>query len=173
MTLSKGPLLTLALCIGLPLLAAAGVMHYVASSGVIAIDVQERGPGGDDISLRIPVWLVGPAIDILPSAAWAFGQEGPGNNRWYPMADALFREIERCPDAVLVSVDSPAERVRIEKKRGMIIVEVDDSGDHVRVAVPARFARKMARFASRVCDRDGDRDRARVRVRVNSGDTDL
>lgn len=166
MPLKKGPLLTLALCIGLPLLLAGGLMLYVSSAGVLAIDVRERGPHGDDISLRIPVWMIEPALNLVPGRIRLGGRSE--SDRWLPLAEAALGELERCPDAVLVRVDGPREKVRIEKKRDQLIINVDDDGDEVRVAIPATLARKLARFAARVCDRstcrdgsgsDSDRDR--------------
>lgn len=147
----RGPILTLALCIGLPLLLACVLMVYVSSAGVVSVDVRERGPRGDDISLRIPVWLIEPVMNLVPGAIDLRG--GADSENWLPLAEAALKEVEKCPDAVFVSVDGPDETVRIEKVRGRLIINVDDQDDHVRVAVPVTLARKMARFAARVCSR--------------------
>jgi len=59
------------------------------------------------------------------------------------LAQVALRELEKVPDALLVEVESPTEHVRVQTRRGSFVVDVDDPGETVHVAVPIRAARKV------------------------------
>jgi hypothetical protein len=115
-------------------LVTAGVRH----GGFVRIAVEERG--GEPVSLEIllPTPLAGAAVSVtgwlMPDAARAemrreLGEVGP-------LLRALAAELERCPDATLVEVDDGADRVRIAKDGGRLVVRVRSPEADVDVELP-------------------------------------
>jgi hypothetical protein len=118
------------------LLATAGVVGAIYQQGMIRVEVRERGPGGLDLSLRVPAVLVRAAVLLVPAR---LEEEARAQlSVWGPIAVAACRELEDCPDALLVHVGGGEEEVRVEKRNGAIDLRFASSDEQVRVSVPVR-----------------------------------
>jgi hypothetical protein len=139
----------------IPILAAMVVCFLVLGAlgfaafrvGSIEVKVRESGPDGVDLAFSIPATMVEAAIHMVPDEVlWEASAE---IDEWLPMLEVLQDEIRQLPDCELVHVESDDERVRVAKRRGKLIVEVEDGDDEVRVAVPIRFmSTAMSKLAS-------------------------
>lgn len=109
---------------------AAVVWH----AGMITVQVREDWPGGDNINLRLPGALVTAAMQFVPDQALA--DAASHASAWAPMVRAMSRSMKRCPDCVLVSVNSPGEAVRISKRGRHLVIDVREADGDVHVAVP-------------------------------------
>lgn len=117
-------------------LVAGGAM--LCSEGFLAVRVHEKQANGTNISVIAPAALVPVVLEFVPNQhlAQASAQLRP----YLPVIDAVLPELEKSPDGVLVEVVDPREHVRIAKKGDSIVVDVNDSGEIVHVAVPLRAA---------------------------------
>ncbi len=120
----------------------------VMTTGMVTVRVEEGGPNGTDLYLPLPALLVSVGLGVAEIAvppeelARLRGDAAP----YRPMLRTLTRELERCPDAVLVDVVSDSESVRVIKRGGTFLVWVDAEDARVRVAFPARTVSQVARF---------------------------
>lgn len=153
--LKKGPLITLSLCIGLPLVSALGLAAYMNGAGVLSIEVREHRRGGDDVQIRVPGWVIQPAMELIPGTIGC--NIDSDARKWMPVAEALVQQFERSPDAVYVTVDSREEHVRIEKKGHMLLVNVESPDESVKIRVPAPLAKSALRMVARAADRSHHR----------------
>lgn len=137
--------LTVAVLSGIALLAAVFVAvpyWLVMRDGMVEISVLESGEGGDRIHLRVPASVVRVAAAFVPRIE-------PGIDDAEALAaiaavGAAIEAMDAVEDAVFVSVDEPGTRVRIAKRDGLFVVEVDDGGDQVRISVPPVALRVIA-----------------------------
>ncbi len=117
-------------------IVVAGVL--IAHSGVLVVQVDEFGPGGDHVRLRIPCVLVDVACRLAPREVFADARlEGA---QWIPAVRAALTQLAKSPDCVLVQVDSSDEKVRIEKRNRTLLVKVDSLGERIRIEMPLRSA---------------------------------
>lgn len=135
-------LLAFALC-GLLLAGATAVAGaaLLYGSGSLSVEVEGKG-GGESVRLSLPGGVLlalarfvsGPALSELPDEA----------RRALPVLASVCRELERMPDAVLLSVESPGETVSFEKRAGELLIHADSAEERVRVAVPLRALSRLA-----------------------------
>jgi hypothetical protein len=158
MAMTRGTRLALTFAVALFLLAAAGialagsaVRH--ASGGPVRIEVHEQG--GEDFSIAVPGFVVGLALSIAPDEALAepLDEARP----WLAVARAAVEELGQAGDFTLVSVVKRDERVTIRTERGVLVGDVDDHGDRVRIEMPLqtvdRVVRRLDRAAARTAER--------------------
>jgi hypothetical protein len=129
--------LFVAVTLGVVLLALAFVAFpywWLTRDGAIEVSVRESGPHGDRVSLRVPASLVRLAVTFVPTIESPI--DDPDVADALVAARAALEAMEDVPDAVFVAVDEPGTRVRIAKKEGRFVVEVDDDGDQVRIVIP-------------------------------------
>jgi hypothetical protein len=111
----------------------------VVRSGVITVHVSERSSDGVHLFLPVPAALVELGAGTLP--LWMPDDELARMRRhigpWQPALRAAARALEECPDAVLVSVESRSERVRVTKDGDTLDVEVHSADADVHVSLPA------------------------------------
>ncbi|MFN7962837.1 MAG: hypothetical protein U0002_16330 [Thermoanaerobaculia bacterium] len=120
--------------------ASSGVVlgATVVSSGLVHIQVDESKPGGMHLNLPIPAALVQATVANLPAMMPERERErihqklGP----IAPKLKALLAALDDAPDAVLVSVDSTREQVRIEKVGGSLKIHVHSAEEEVNVSIP-------------------------------------
>jgi hypothetical protein len=112
----------------------------VYSAGSVAVEVQPDE--GTNISLGVPAILLHLAIWFTPDEVVEDLAEEL--EPVWPTVRAAAYELERAPDFVLLEVRSSDEHVRIEKRRGRLIVLVDSDTDYVRVAIPLGTVRRVA-----------------------------
>lgn len=112
----------------------AGTLAF--RQGVVTIRVNESGADGRQVNLFLPAAVVPLALRMVP--AHHFGQIPPEARRLLPAVREAARRAADLPDFVLAEVDSPRERVRIEKKGNRLLVRVEERDEEVFVAVPLR-----------------------------------
>ena len=120
----------------------------VMSTGVMTVSVQEQGPHGHRIFVPVPAL----ALDLglgLAALAMPAGELERMREEARPFAPALAqiaRELERCPDATLVEVVTDRESIRVTKRGGGFVIDMDAEDGKVRVALPARSLTRVASF---------------------------
>ncbi len=122
---------------------------FVYHVGAVWIDVREKKPGGEHIRLVVPAIVAPVAAMMVPKAKL---QEAPRElQQWLPTIEAATEELSRCPDTVLVQVESRKEHVKIAKVGDHLVIDADDPGETVHVSFPIRAvvytARQLAKSA--------------------------
>ncbi|PYV12951.1 MAG: hypothetical protein DMG21_22275 [Acidobacteria bacterium] len=122
----------------------AGVVTY--QDGVVEVSVHEKRAGGENIHLILPGVLVPAALHLVPKEKMKDEMHGEAREieEWLPAARIAARELERIPDGPLVEVDDHHDHVRIFKRGGSLIVDVDDNQNTVHVSVPVALVRSVA-----------------------------
>lgn len=135
MSRGRGVLVALSVVGVITVVAMATTVVAVWRAGWIVVDVREaRLDGGDRIGVRVPAALVEAVVRCVPDKAFA---EARGEaEQWAPVAQAACRELQRCPDAVLVDVSGAGETVLVAKQGGRLVIRVDSDGDMVHVDMP-------------------------------------
>lgn len=120
----------------------------VAASGIVTIRVQESGPDGVRLFVPVPAAALdlGLGVATLAIPAGELARLRAEAAPYHEALDALARGLEDCPDATLVEVVTDRESVRVTKRGGTLVVDVDADDDRVRVALPARTLTKVVRF---------------------------
>jgi hypothetical protein len=127
--------------IGKILLGMTLTTAVVMKDGMVEVNVQEKRADGSHIHLFVPATVATWGVHLAPQERL---REHLRNSREHlAIAHVALRELEKISDAVLVEVDNPREHVRVEISHGRFVVNVDDEGETVRVAVPIRAARKV------------------------------
>ena len=135
--LSSGTRLALAIVVStvfVGVTTVGAITAVIYHAGTVEVEIDEEG--GNRFSLSVPTTLVLAAIKFVPDEA--FEDVAGELAMLWPVVRETCRELERCPDAVLVEVDGPRETVRVAKQGGSLVVDVRDGDNHVRVAVPIR-----------------------------------
>ncbi len=102
------------------------------------------------ISMPIPLNLAWFALNFVPS------EEIPrefydviARNR--VQIEKALQELKEGPDSILIKVETPKERVVIEKRKESIFIDVTAEDAHVEVSLPIRsFIKLMRKFDSKV-----------------------
>ena len=127
--------------IGKILLGMTLTTAVVMKDGMIEVNVQEKRADGSHIHLYVPATVATWGVHLAPQERL---REHLRHSREHlALARVALRELEKVPDAVLVEVESPREHVRVEIRHGRFLVNVDDEGETVHVAVPISAARKV------------------------------
>lgn len=127
----------------------AGMLAF--SEGAITVRVDDRSGEGHRVNLFLPATVVPAALRMVP--AHHFGQIPPEARRLLPAVREAARRAADLPDFVLAEVDSPRERVRIEKKGNRLLVRVEERDEEVFVAVPLRTIARTLREIERAAER--------------------
>jgi hypothetical protein len=110
----------------------------LSSEGFIHVKVDEKQANGHHISLIVPAALVPITLKFVPKQHLAEAAENLRANM--AIIDAALPALEQCPDGVFVEVIDPGEHVLIAKSGSSIVIDVNDPGETVHVAVPLRAA---------------------------------
>ncbi len=129
------------------------------SEGAITVNVKEKKADGDHVFVIAPAAIVPWAIALAPEKHVRFDHIPEEARAILPaLADAADK-LGEMDDFVLVEVQSPREHVRVEKKGGSIVVNVDSDRETVYVSVPLRAARHaLQELAARIPQRDRPAD---------------
>jgi hypothetical protein len=127
--------------IGKILLGMTLTTAVVLKDGMIEVNVQEKHADGSHIHFYVPATVATWGVHLAPQER--LREQLRHSREHLALAQVALRELERVPDAVLVEVESSREHVRVEIRHGSILVNVDDEGETVHVAVPVRAARKV------------------------------
>jgi hypothetical protein len=132
----------------------AGMMAF--SEGAITVQVNDHRREGRNVNLFLPAAVVPVALRMVP--AHHFGEIPPQARRLLPAVREAMRRAADLPDFVLVEVDSPRERVRIEKKGSRLLIHVEERNEEVFVAVPLRTLARTLREIERAAERNAFAD---------------
>jgi hypothetical protein len=114
--------------------AAATFAVNAYRAGMLVVRVQESGPHGTDLAIRIPAILVPMAMRIVPDEP--LRQAAREARKWAPAARAMVKVLSDSPDFLLVRVDSPRETVKIQTENRKLVVDVTSLEEKVYVSVP-------------------------------------
>ena len=128
--------------VGTAALAAAAL----CSEGFIEIKVHEKQVGGKNINVIVPAALVPVTLKFVPNTHL---MEAEKLHSYMPIIDAAIPVLEDCPDGLLVEVVDSRDHVRVSKRGGSIVVDVNDAADTVHVSVPLRAAQNSIREIAR------------------------
>lgn len=103
-------------------------------AGMLVIRVQESGPHGTDLAIRVPAILVPIAMRAIPEEQLRHAAHEAAN--WAPAVRAMTKVLSESPDFVLVRVDSPTESVHIRKQDRSLVVDVTSIEEKVYVSLP-------------------------------------
>jgi hypothetical protein len=112
--------------------ATAGV---VAATGVVVVDVREKGKDGTHIVIPVPLLAAKVAAAFVPADKTRVPIESEAA-RHLPLARSVVKALAAAPDGEFVHVQEPGTDVLISKVGDRLEVHVMDHGDNVRVNVP-------------------------------------
>jgi hypothetical protein len=119
----------------------------LAAGGVATVQLHERSEGVR-FYLPIPMALVSATAATAGFLSPVHAEdlveiEGDLDlGEWEPFVDALLEGLEDCPDVTFVEVQDHGDHVRVAKQGGKIRVEVRDPDLSLSVAVPIRPIRR-------------------------------
>jgi len=113
----------------------------VMKDGIIEVNVQEHREGGSHVHLFVPATVATWGVHLAPEQK--LREHLRGKTEALALAQAVLRDLEKVPDAVLLEVESPKEHVRMEIRGGSFLLDADDKGDTVHIAMPIRAVRKV------------------------------
>ena len=129
---------------GVLVLATAAVAGaFLIHDGIMTVSVREKQSGGARFVVPVPGSAFRLATFVAENAIPARDRIRFRRDMARQLGDlqptlaAMARELENCPDAVLVDVHDRGDHVTIEKRGGTLHIHVDDSDAEVRVSVPA------------------------------------
>jgi hypothetical protein len=111
---------------------------FLASMGAVRVEVNSKEPGGEHVHVIAPAVLLPLGAMLVPKAR--IHEAAHDLQRWLPTIRVATEELLRCPDGLLVQVDSRHEHVRVAKVADALVIDVDDAGETVHVTVPLRAA---------------------------------
>lgn len=132
-----------AILFGLPLvlvlpvaLLGASVLH----TGVLEIEVVEKGEGGTSVGVKVPGAILPVAMHLIPDVALddVRCEIDAETRAALDVARVALGSIARGPDGVYVDVRSRDEVVHVMKEGDTLRVFVDTPSEVVRVSVPLR-----------------------------------
>lgn len=135
---------SLAIILGLCVLVGgtAGATAYAwHRAGSVRIAVHEAGPGGSDLSVRLPGLLVNAAIALCPVPTDPEFREHLAD--FEPMLRAVASRLKTLPDAVFVDVKNDDGTVRIEKSGTDLLIRVISDDESVEIAIPVDSVRRL------------------------------
>jgi hypothetical protein len=125
--------------------------------GTFEVDVRSIGPGGNDVSVRLPGALVRIAALFIPGEVRR--EVGPEIAAWFPVAKAALSELRGCSDAQLLDVRSRGETVRVMKRGDTLLAEITSPRENVRVKIPLGAADAVIEGLNGLADAPGNPSR--------------
>lgn len=114
-----------------------GVAALAYSGGVVDVQVDEKRPNGQHIHLPLPALGAVAVVEMVPSRHFAHGTRD--FEQFAPVIHAVAKELENCPDTVLVEVQDDHETVHIAKDGNYLVIDVDNRQEKVHVSFPIRM----------------------------------
>jgi hypothetical protein len=115
------------------MLAGLGV---VCSEGMVEVNVVERQPEVHHVYVLAPAMLMPIAAHFVPRHQ--MGEASRQLRPYMPTIRAALSQLRECDDFVLVDVTDRAQRVKVQKLGGSLVVDVKDQDDTVHVSTPIR-----------------------------------
>ena len=120
-----------------------GVVY--AWGGVMTVSIEDRDENFS-LYLPLPVAVVDAAV---ATTDWVFDEEellqlhaDLDLGEWAPLVREMLEVLDDCPDFTLVEVEDGDVWVRVRKKRGKLVVEVEEPSVSVKVSIPTRTIRR-------------------------------
>jgi hypothetical protein len=134
---------TLVLLAGLTVAAGAAVYE----AGSVAVRVQEKHGDRNTVRFQIPAVLLHAGLMVVPEVKWrqARLESGPELRQWWPVIESTLGGLARCPDGLLILVDSADENVRIAKEGRTLVVDVETPDESVHVSIPLGVVTSVVR----------------------------
>lgn len=136
--------LSLAILLGLGVLVGgtAGATAFAwHRAGSVRIAIHGAGPGGSEVSMRLPGLLVNTAIALCPVPT------DPNFRARLvdiaPMLRAVAGQLDTLPNAILVDVKNDDGTVRIEKSGAELLIRVVSDAERVEIAIPVDSVRLL------------------------------
>jgi hypothetical protein len=123
------------------------LLALVAGTGVVVVDVQEKGPDGHHFVVPVPLLLAQGAAGFVPEGKDRFDLGEA--RRYMPMVEEMVKVLGESPDGELVRVEEHHQTVRIAKVGANLEIRVTERGhdDDVSVTIPLSMATQLAREA--------------------------
>ena len=122
--------------------ASLWISAKVYEGGLLSVSVAGDCIPGGRIYFAVPGALFWPLMPmVVPEEARV--EMAAQAECWLPMARLALDELQRCPDFVLASVETPAEVVRVEKRGRHLLFLVDVDEMNIRAKVPLGSLRLM------------------------------
>jgi hypothetical protein len=122
------------LLVGALAVPAAGAA-VVAGTGVVIVDVREKGKDGAHIVVPVPLLAARVAAGFVPSDKARVPLDSEAA-RHLPLAREFILALSKGPDAELVRVEEPGTEVVVSKVGDRLEIRVSDNGERVRVNAP-------------------------------------
>ena len=121
-------------------MAVAGA--YVFHEGVIRVDVDENRRGGSHVHFWVPATAVSASLRLAPRHC--LEDAAMKARPFLPLLREISKELAKYPDAEFVEVQDSSDHVRVAMVNGRL--EIDTLGDDqaVHVRVPAETIRDVA-----------------------------
>ena len=107
----------------------------VAGTGVVVVDVREKGANGTHIVVPVPLLAARVAAGFVPADKARVPIESEAA-RHLPLARELVEALAKGPDGELVRVEEPGTEVLVSKVGDRLEIRVSDDGERVRVNAP-------------------------------------
>src|SRR6202140_768304 len=114
-------------------LAGAGI---ICSEGMISVNVETRQPEKHHVLVVAPAMLVPIAMHFVPKDR--LGEQAPEIQPWMPTIRAALDALGESDDITFVEVKEAGQNVRVAKRGGSIVVDVNDNDETVHVSTPIR-----------------------------------
>lgn len=124
-------------------LTVGAVGAWVASLGMIRIDVHEHGRRGSRVQVCVPSALVLAGLSVARCSG-ALDDARALENRERKIVRSLLREIRDLPDGDVVRVEGRDQLVLIEKRNRDLLIRALDDGESVSLQIPIQTARRIA-----------------------------
>ncbi|MBN1824979.1 MAG: hypothetical protein JW958_01855 [Candidatus Eisenbacteria bacterium] len=122
-------------------LTGAALVVNLGGVGMIEVMVDESGSGGANLEIEVPAAFLILGLNFLPSEVYE--EIDSETIPYLTIARRACGELRDIPDCVLVDVRDGRETVRISKEGDRLIINVRDTGEKVRVAIPLRAVDKV------------------------------
>jgi hypothetical protein len=123
----------------------AGLLLILSTALAVASDdlwlhvfVQENGEDGETVRVNVPVAFVERVLPLIENEHIHDGKVVIPDEAELEGVDlrGIWEAVRETADGEFVTVEGPDENVRVAKENGMLLVDVDDDGDKVRVRLP-------------------------------------
>jgi hypothetical protein len=113
---------------GLTTLATAGTPN--ADTHWLHVKVDQKGPEAETVRINLPIRLVAEVLPMIKDGRFhggylhldSLGTHGDMDFR------GMLAALKDAPDGEYVTVDSPDEKVRINKEKGLLLIKVRNTG---------------------------------------------
>jgi hypothetical protein len=116
------------------------------TGGDLVVQMQESGPGGCRVSIRIPAFLLDLGLRMVPLEPIRAGLDAQAMEI-LRLAARLGDRLRRVQDALFVEVRSAEESLRILKRDGRLVIEAREPDSCLYVEIPLG---SLARVGSRI-----------------------